>query len=198
MIINNKGICLRDEMKSNKHLIVTLCVLAFLIVGLSVGVIIFNLNKNKDDSCLGKTDDEEIVRCLSELNAKEDESTEETYTAALNKALDEKNYNLFEDILFDRAVDLALEKKCEKVYELVDNEEWMSRLPDDVKTTYYERAQDVAVECNDEDKFNYYGEKWDEIYWDTVYNNEEYYDEMTEEEEAEMNYEEEEEIENEE
>lgn len=178
-------------LKENKKLMIALAVLIFIIIGLIVGVIVIHMN-NKESGCLAKSDDDEIIQCLGSLHANGDESIDESYIAVMNKALDDGNYDLFENAMFDRTVDLALERECDKAYEFIDDEQWLSRLPDDVKTTYYERAQDVAVECGDEDKFDYYGEKWDEIYWTTVYDNEEFYDEQTEEDLEEIEEEEEE------
>ena len=159
---------MKEKIGNNKSLAVILAVLILAIVGLVVGVIIVNNNKNKrqiigvGQECYDKVDGEEIRACLYEMDKNEDENVDEAYSNVMNAALESEEYELFVDTAIDRAYNLA-KYECDKALSLISNEELASKLPDEDRQIYYERAMGVAFECNDDEKYDYFMKKRDEI-----------------------------------
>lgn len=160
---------MKEKIGNNKSLAVILAVLILAIVGLVVGVIIVNNNnKNKrqiigvGQECYDKVDGEEIRACLYEMDKNEDENVDEAYSNVMNAAVEGEEYELFVDTAIDRAYNLA-RYECDKAIDLISNEELVSRLPDEDRQIYYERAMGVAIECNDNEKYDYFMKKRDEI-----------------------------------
>ena len=153
------------------------------VIGLIVGIVFINLNGGgSNGDCSGIEDEYEMRSCLGKMYVDGDENTDTKYEAAAKAALDEGNYDLFRNIVFDRGTDLAVEKECEKALPWVDHEDWIERLPIEDRALYYEQAMDVAVECDDDEKYKEYEEKWDALYWDYMYDSEDFYTELNEDE----------------
>lgn len=172
----------QEEKKSkikNKPLVAVLGVLVGVIVVLAVAVVVVGINNMNrgDGGCLSIVDEYEMRECLARMYEEGNESTESVYSDAIDEALRQENYKLFNDLVFDRADNLALDEECEGALALVDNEERIEQLPAIERASYYEYAQGVADECGNSEKREYYSQKWFELYREELQYDEEYNDE---------------------
>ena len=156
------------EKATNKPLVIVLVVLAILIIGLVVGIVISkvveqNSQGNVGSGCESIEDEYEMRVCLS--NEEPSEELGDRYDAMLQKAFDDENYELFNDLIMDRSTDLALSDDCDTSIRWLDQIEtkYANSLPLLDLYGLYINGVETSLECENQEKLTYYQSKADAI-----------------------------------
>ena len=124
-----------------------LCVIAILLI---VGVAIILSNK-PEGTCLDIENSEEMRDCIEKLYYEDEEAAEAMHAEAKTRAFEAKNYDLFTDITFDRALAWSSEDVCGAALIEIEDDR-VKEMPAENRAYYYGQAVQVAVECEFDEK----------------------------------------------
>ena len=147
-----------DSKTKLRVLIAVLIMLSIIIVGLVIWIVFNSINNNgqKEVACEEMTDEHEMMTCLS--HEEPGESLNNRYDTTLQKSFDEEDYELFNELISDRTTDLILEEDCETPLSWLESIEskYVSSLPILKQYGFYVSGMEVASECGDSEKEEYY------------------------------------------
>jgi len=142
-------------------LITILIVFIITIVGLVVWIGHNNSgnSEQKEASCEEKTDEYEVISCLS--REEPGEELNQRYDAIVEKAFEEENYEFFEAVIFDRTTGLVAGGDCKASFNWLDTLEkkYVAELSILDQYGFYVSGVNTALECDDSEKNTYYQEK---------------------------------------
>ena len=179
-----------DRIKSNNKVLVGVLIgLVIIVIGLIVGIAVANNNNGKIDSGEDSSTDDgeadfgypdleeqnqyidslekadvsyEISLKISDVyNSGDKDMAMRMYDEELNKALAEKNYELFIELVSTRSTMLFSDEECEKAVRLYDDID-ATVLPADYQITLYSLALSDSADCENEEKEQYWDNKFNE------------------------------------
>lgn len=158
------GVLHLDSLKTkNRNLVFVFIGLSVVAVVLIVAIVVVNLKRNGVFSCEGYADEYEMISCLS--REEPGEELNKRYDAVLEKAIKDENYDLFDNVVMDRAVNLSEGDSCETSMSFLDSVEgkYVASLPLLDQFGFYSTGLTQARECDDLAKEAYYEKKYNEI-----------------------------------
>lgn len=160
-----EGVVIKPAEAGNKSKQWVLIIIVILFLITAVGLVVWlalsrvNDSEQKEITCEEMTSEHDMMTCLS--HEEPNEALNDRYDTALQKAFDEENYELFNELISDRTTNLALEGDCETPLNwLVSIEnEYVQSLPILKQYGFYVAGEEIALECGDTEKEAYYQEK---------------------------------------
>ena len=161
------------RVKNNRWLVILLCVFGVVIVGLTTGIVVVNMNnKNNNDNldnlsvCKSEESVSNINTCINSLY---DSNNNETIAVdEYNKAIvlfnEAGDYGKAANLIVDRSVFLVSKvHDCDKALNLFD-EENIENMDANNKATVYTGAIGISIDCKNKEK----EEKWNKLLTDIM------------------------------